>query len=82
MTKGERTVVLAIFTPNVAVMEYVFGCGMDMEPGMLQLVPGDWNDTWKPTSFLSVLEIHADQKEEATLCYYGPWYTGTAQVVL
>ena len=32
VTKGEGTVVLAIFTSSVAKMEYVWGCGVDMAP--------------------------------------------------
>ena len=61
MTKGERTVVLAIFTPNVAKMKYVLGRGMDMAPGMLQLVRGDRNDTRKATSLLRELERRPNQ---------------------
>jgi len=56
VTKGERTVVLAIFALSVAEMEYLWGCGMDMPPGMHQLVRGDGNDTRKATSLLRELE--------------------------
>ena len=55
VTQGERTIVLAIFTPRIAEMEYVLGCRMDMATGMLPLVRGDRNNTGKATSFLSKL---------------------------
>ena len=56
VTNGEPTVVLAIFTPIVAGMKYVWGCGVDMAPGMLQLIRGDRNRTRKAMSFLNELE--------------------------
>ena len=56
VTQGERTIILAIFTPSVAEMEYVLGCGMDVASGMLPLVWGDRNNTRKATSFLRKLK--------------------------
>jgi len=56
VTNGKRTVVLAIFTPIIAEMECVWGCGMDVVTEMLQRVRRDRNDTRKTTGVLSELE--------------------------
>ena len=70
MTKGERTIVLAIFTPRIAEMEYVQGGGMDMAPGMLQLVRGYGDDTRKAASLLRELKLRLIRNR--TQCYVVP----------